>query len=149
MAIHPVARRFFDTLVLVGKLRGPFPFDERLERPGLQGEVNFELTGDNGWTWHCRLDSEGMIFRRGGGFEPVATISMAPETFAALMRGEQSFATAQMTGRVRVRGDGHATFILGAMVTQFRRASEQSGWRGKLARGWQLFVLGERKVSAA
>lgn len=145
MPIHPVARRFFDTFVLLGRLRGPFKFDERLDRPGFTGEINFELTGDSGWTWHCRIDPEGVLFQRGGGMAPVATLSMSAETFESLLRGTLSFVTGQMTGRVRVRGDGHATFILGAIVTQFRRSGEQPGWQGRLARGWQRFVLAPSK----
>jgi hypothetical protein len=140
MAMDPVARRFFDSLVVLGRLLGPFPFDERLERPGLTGSIDFELTG--GATWHCRIDDRGMLFRRGGSGAPRATLVMTTETFAALLRGAQSFAVAQMTGRVRLRGEGHASFILGALVTQFHKVGDEAGLRGLLGRGWKRLVLG-------
>src|SRR5262245_47865932 len=109
MAIHPVVRNFFGTLVLIGRVRGPFRFDDRLERPGFDGEINFDFTGERGSAYRCRFDEQGMLFRSGEASSPIATISLSAETFASLLKGEVSFATAQMTGRVRVRGDGHAS----------------------------------------
>jgi len=141
--IHRGLRRFFDSLVLLGRLTdGRVSREDAAEMRGFTGAVNFEFTGDDGAVWHCVLDGESVVFGRGGDFDPRATISLSPETFFELMRGEASFAIAQMTGRVRVRGDGHAGMLLGVLIAQFRR-TEKAGndLKGRLAYGWRRFVL--------
>ena len=120
MPIHRGLRRFFDSLVLLGRLTdGRVSREDAAEMRGFTGAVNFEFTGDDGAVWHCVLDGESVVFGRGGDFDPRATISLSPETFFELMRGEASFAIAQMTGRVRVRGDGHAGMLWSRHLIRF------------------------------
>ena len=140
MAIHPGLTRFFDPLVRATTWGGPLP-QSRDESAGFEGEVNLEFTGDDGWTWHCIIAPEGVCFRRGGGMQPVGTVSMKPDTFFKLLRGDTSFSTAAMTGRVRTRGDGHVGMMVGVMVARFRSPPAEKGVVRVFSRFWKARVL--------
>jgi putative sterol carrier protein len=142
VATHPTLRRFFDPLVAISRLRGRIPYDEHIDGSGFEGVIAYEFTGDQGGSWHCVLERHGIRFERGPATSPRATLVMTPATFADLLAGRAAYSTAMMTGRVRIRGDGHAGMLLGALVTRFRAMSDQPGWRGRLARLHRRFVLG-------
>jgi hypothetical protein len=147
LAIHPGLTRFFDPLVRATTWGGPFPHADPARAAGFQGDINFEFTGDDGWTWHMRIRSKGVTFRRGGSMEPVGTVSMKPETFFKLLKGETSFATVGMTGRLRTRGDGHVGLTVAVMIAQFRKPMDEPGIRGVLSRLWKRRVHSAIEVS--
>ena len=141
MPIHTGLKRFFDPLVRMSKLAGPQQPNERIDSTGFYGDVNYEFTGDEGWTWYVTISPAGVSFHRGGSYEPRATISMAPDTFFKMLRGDTSPTVAQMTGRVRIRGDGYAGLMIGAVVKQFRTPPKQPGLQGWLTKLWRKRVL--------
>jgi SCP-2 sterol transfer family protein len=143
VAVHRSLRRFFDPLVVMSRARGELPFeDDGIDGAGFEGTVDFEFTGDGGGCWHYSMTKTGLCFARGRSASPRATLVMSPQTFVDLLAGKAAYSTALMTGRVRIRGDGHAGMILGAMVTRFRALGEMRGWRGRAGRLYRRFVIG-------
>jgi putative sterol carrier protein len=140
MAVHPGLRLFFDPLVRLSRVAGPLKPVEGVDSTGFNGVVDYELTGAGGATWHCNIRDAGITFGRGATKEPRATVSMSVETFFKLLRGELSYTVAQMTGRVRVRGDGHAAIVFGAVITQFREPVRRD-LQGLLRGAWKWGVL--------
>ncbi len=132
-------RRFFDGLVLFTRLSGGRTFG-RVDSGGFAGAVNFELTGPGGGSWHALLGPDSVRFFRGAHAAPRSTVTIPAAAFADLLAGRSSWMTAQMTGKVRVKGDGHAGLLFGAIVEQFRARAEEPGWKGALARLWRRAV---------
>jgi len=58
-----------------------------------------------------------------------------------MLSGRLASSTAQMTGRVRLSGDGEMVFLLGVLVAQFQRARGAPGVRGWPARRFARYVL--------
>jgi len=139
--VHPGLERFFGALVRMSELRALREVDGEANLRGFEGDVNVELTGDDGWVWHCSLREGSMRWLRGGSMSPRSTVSLAPRTMLDLLAGSVSYSTASLTGRIRVRGEGHGGLMLAALVSRFRALDRASGWRGTLARAWRWHVL--------
>jgi hypothetical protein len=58
-----------------------------------------------------------------------------------MLSGRLAASTAQMTGRVRLSGDGEMLFLLSVLVAQFQRARGAPGLRGWPARRYARYVL--------
>jgi hypothetical protein len=59
---------------------------------------------------------------------------MKAATLLDLLAGRGDIAAAQLTGRIRIDGQGHAALVVGGLVAGFRDAGRQPGLRGFTAR---------------
>jgi putative sterol carrier protein len=72
-------------------------------------------------------------------------ITLAADTFLALLAGRTDVTSANMTGQVRLEGAGEASMLLGGMVSTFRAEAARAGVRGVVTRGLsRLFAQGGR-----
>jgi hypothetical protein len=118
----------------------PPPSERRgLEGPGLEGSVNLCVAGAG--DWHFVLRGERVGVREGLAPDARATIRLAAGDFVAMLAGRLAASTAQMTGKVRLSGDGEMLFLLGVLVSQFQRARTAPGARGWPARRFARYVL--------
>jgi hypothetical protein len=118
----------------------PPPRERRgAEGPGLAGRVNLCVAGAG--DWHFELRGERVAVREGVAPDARATIRLAAGDFVAMLAGRLAASTAQMTGKVRLSGDGEMLFLLGVLVTQFQRARSAPGLRGWPARRFTRYVL--------
>jgi hypothetical protein len=135
-------RAFFRWPVRATRLLGSLPPPRerrRLEGPGVEGAVNLCLAGAG--EWHFVLRGARLGVREGLSPQARATIRLAARDFVAMLAGRLAASTAQMTGRVRLTGDGEMLFLLGLLVAQFQRARSARGVRGWPARRYARYVL--------
>ncbi|MBI2058346.1 MAG: SCP2 sterol-binding domain-containing protein [Nitrospirae bacterium] len=140
---NPGLRAFFGTLVLLtrlsgGKVRGG---GEKVDLTGFTGSINMEFTGAGGSTWHCVVAKNYVRFFPGAEANARATVTLSVEDFFKMLAGKTSPYTAGLTGRVRVKGEGHAGMMVGGIVTQVDTLRKTKGLAGVLARWWTDRVL--------
>jgi putative sterol carrier protein len=73
---------------------------------------------------------------------PTAVVTMKAQLFLDLLAGRSDVSTAQLTGRIRVEGEGHAFLIVSGLISQFRAAAVAPGLRGHAGRLAQRFIAG-------
>lgn len=139
------ARAFFRPMVRVTRLLGALPArrEARAEARGMQGSLNLVLAGERPSQWHFVLRDGRIGVREGLAADARATLSLADGTFTELLAGRLEPSTAQMTGRIRLRGDGEFGFLIGGLVEQFKRMREAPGLRGWPRRRFARYVLRE------
>jgi putative sterol carrier protein len=72
---------------------------------GMNGVFQFDLSGENGGTWHVVLaDGDGHV-AEGPAETPGVTIAMAADDFVALTEGKLDGTMAFMSGKLKVKGD--------------------------------------------
>jgi UDP-glucose 4-epimerase len=144
------ARAFFRPLVRMTRLFGALPAgrEARAESRGMQGSVNLVLEGERPSQWHFALRDGRLGVHEGLAPDARATLSLRDGTFTDLLAGRLDPTTAQMTGRIRLRGDGEFAFLLGGLVEQFKRMREARGLRGWPRRRFARYVLREAEPAA-
>jgi ubiquinone biosynthesis protein UbiJ len=105
----------------------------------MQGRVNLCVAGAG--DWHFALDGQRVGVREGLAPDARATIRLSAADLVAMLSGRLAASTAQMTGRVRLSGDGEMLFLLSVLVAQFQRARGATGLRGWPARRFARYVL--------
>lgn len=81
--------------------------DKRFEPEGAKG-VNavfqFELSGDQGGTWHAIVNDGTMECKEGAHDDPTTTIKMEGGNFVKMSNGDLSGQMAYMTGKMKIAG---------------------------------------------
>ena len=142
-AASRATRLLFGSAVTTTRLLGKIPVSarERAEMRGIRGVLNVALTGEHPSEWRVILDDGDVRFA--AGLDPAAdgTVTLKESTLFDMLSGKVPFMRAQMTGRVRYRGDGNLVIILGAIVEQFRQARRAKGLAGIGHRNFTRWVL--------
>jgi hypothetical protein len=129
-----------DGLVLFSRINGgaasPDPGIAQQITRGAEGEYQVDLTGPGGGTWRWTIGTGTMTFARGPAERPRATVTMGTEDMFRVLTGKLTFLTASMTGRLKVRGDGHASVMFGGVLSRLRESRQQAGRPGRVARAW-------------
>jgi UDP-glucose 4-epimerase len=107
------------------------PPDESRPTPLL---VHLRLTGPDGGDLGLAFELGRIRVTRGVPRPPGAALTLATSTFRKLVAGQADVTSAQMMGLVRLEGDPTAVMVLGGIVTSFRAAGNEPGWRGSFAR---------------
>ena len=118
--------------VLARVVNGSPPAREDLR--GMESIVHLDLTGPNGGDLTLRTHGGKLRISRGAPRPTNATITLRANTLLDLLAGKLDFAGAQLDGRVRLDGQGHAGLLLGGVIEGFRAAARQGGARGGVAR---------------
>jgi hypothetical protein len=138
MSVNPGLKLYFDRLVWYTRFLGSRALGGRdVDQRGFCGAVNFVFGPESDAAWHCVLSETGFRFHKGPHVAPLGTVRLDAETFLKLLAGHASYATCQMTGKVRIEGDGHCAFILSSMILQTRARARRKGPGGWLTR-WML-----------
>jgi UDP-glucose 4-epimerase len=106
----------------------------RLELKGYDATVHLDLTGPDGGDLTLRVADGRIRLRRGLPRPANAVVSMKARTLLDLLAGRGDVAAAQLTGKIRIDGQGHAALVIGGLVAGFRAAGRRPGWRGFTAR---------------
>jgi UDP-glucose 4-epimerase len=101
---------------------------------GLEATVHLDLTGPNGGDLTLRTQGGKLRMSKGAPRPADATITLRADTLLDLLSGKLDFAGAQLEGKVRLDGQGHAGLLLGGVIEGFRAAARQTGARGASAR---------------
>lgn len=112
----------------------------RAELKGYDATVHLDLTGPGGGDFTLRV-AEGRVRLRPGLPRPAnAAVCMKASTLLDLLAGRGDVATAQLTGKIRIDGQGHALLVVGGLLAGFREAGRLPGWRGLMARRIQRWI---------
>lgn len=106
----------------------------RPELKGYDATMHLDLTGPEGGDFTIRVADGRLRLRRGAPRPAHASMTMKSKTLLDLLAGRTDIAGAQLTGKVRIDGQGHAGLVLGGLVGGFQAAGRQAGWRGFTAR---------------
>jgi UDP-glucose 4-epimerase len=139
------AKAYLGPLRRLTRLFGGLPArsEMRAEARGMEGSVNLVLTGERPSRWHFTLRDGRLGVHQGLADGARATLTLRDQTFRDMLSGRLAQSTAMMTGKVRVRGDGEMSFLIGGLVGGFKSLREARGWRGWLARRFAARVLRE------
>jgi UDP-glucose 4-epimerase len=105
------------------------------ETNGMKLSIHVDVTGPRGEDFALSLDQGVIALKRGIPRPPDATVTLTADTFLELLNGTTDPVTANMIGKIRVRGEPLAGAVLTALITGFRRATEATGMQGRVARG--------------
>lgn len=72
---------------------------------GVNAVLLFDLSGDDGGSWHIRLANGNSTAGPGGVETPQLTVLMAAEDFKALVAGTLDPMSALLGGKMKLRGD--------------------------------------------
>lgn len=133
-------RMIFDALVAVSALtKGRFDADSARARTitrGSTGAYEYVFTGEGGGRWFCEIDEGTMRWHRGAHPSPRASVEVPAIEVWKLLTGTTSFVTLEMTGKIRTRGDAHASMMFGALVGRIRDLRRARGQRGRAIRAY-------------
>jgi putative sterol carrier protein len=101
---------------------------------GVHMVVHMNLTGPNGGDFTFTIKEARAKLTRGVPRPPTAVITLRADTFLELLAGNLDVATARIAGKLKIQGDPYAGFLIGALVTGFRRATQSRGSRGFITR---------------
>jgi nucleoside-diphosphate-sugar epimerase len=106
----------------------------RPELRGYDSTIHLDLAGPGGGDFTLRVAGGRVRFVRGAPRPANGAVSLKASTLLDLLAGRGDFAGANLSGRIRVDGQGHAALIVGGLIAGFRDAGKQPGWRGYTAR---------------
>ncbi len=137
MSVNPGVTLFFNRLVRLTRLTGGrLLTGDKVDNSGFNGAVNLVFGPSAEDAWHCLLSESRFRFVKGRHAAPIGTVTLEPDVFLKLLAGHTSYTTAEMTGKIRVEGEGHCSFILSSTVLQFRTQARRKGPIGWIARYW-------------
>ena len=96
--------------------------------------MHLDLSGPNGGDLTLRTQAGRLRISQGAPRPADATVTLRADALLDLLAGKLDFAGAQLEGRVRLDGQGHAGLLLGGVIEGFRAAVKQGGVRGASAR---------------
>jgi len=142
MPTNPGLVTLFDGLTWMTRFsRRLDAMNENVDTSGYSGSYELIFEGEQGGTWHLVLDGPTLICKKGAADEPRGAVMLSVAEFFKLLAGQTAYSTAEMTGRVRVRGDGHVSFLFGALIAQIRHMRSRRGLIGWWVRRWTARAL--------
>ncbi len=97
------------------------------ELGGFNSVVHVQLTGPRGGDFGVTARQGELRVALGAPRPPTAVVTLEARLFLDLLAGKADFATSQLTGAIRVEGEGHAGMIVNAMIAQWRAKAGQLG----------------------
>jgi nucleoside-diphosphate-sugar epimerase/putative sterol carrier protein len=121
---------FFRLTALAARRAPPMP-----EAASMNARVHLDITGPGGGDVGMIVEQGRMRVEPGSAPRPPTTvITLRKQLLLELLAGTTSYATAQLTGRIRIEGEPLAGLVLSTMVAMFRKEAEEPGARGFGAR---------------
>ncbi len=83
---------------------------------GVEAVFQFELSGDDGGTFHASVSDGETEIAEGAHESPNVTIILTAEDFVKMMDGELNATSAFMAGKLKVKGDMSLAMKLQALI---------------------------------
>jgi UDP-glucose 4-epimerase len=112
----------------------------RPELKDYRAVIHLDLTGRAGGDVTVRVEDGRVRLSLGAPRPAQAAVTMKASTFLDLLSGRTDVASAQLTGKMRVDGQGHASLVVGGLVGGFRTAGKVPGFRGVPARALAKWI---------
>ncbi len=71
---------------------------------GVEAVYQFELSGDEGGTWHVVVSNGTMAVHEGAHASPTTTLKMKGDDYVKMSNGELNGQVAYMTGKMKISG---------------------------------------------
>lgn len=138
MRVNPGLKRFFNDLVWFTRLVGSRRLvGKQVDQRGMRGAVNLVFGPTDEHVWNCQFGERGFQFFRGRHPQPIGIVTLDQDVFLRMLAGQLSYYTAEITGRVRVEGEGQSAWVISSTVLQSLANARLSGLRGWFSR-WHL-----------
>jgi putative sterol carrier protein len=126
---------------LVARRSPPMP-----ELSGFTSRVHLSLLGPGGGDVGIDVRGGRMRIEKAPPRPPTAAVTLTADLLLDLLAGRADFGSAQLTGKIRVDGEGHAAMLVGGMVAMFRSAGRTSGPGGLIGKALLRYLSGGRVV---
>jgi nucleoside-diphosphate-sugar epimerase/putative sterol carrier protein len=93
----------------------------------ISARIHLQLTGRGGGDFAVVMDRGRVSVAPGIPRPPTSVVTLKASTFLELLAGTTDLTTCQLTGRMRVEGEGLQGMFLGGMVGIFRATTERKG----------------------
>ncbi|HET9753168.1 MAG TPA: NAD-dependent epimerase/dehydratase family protein [Myxococcales bacterium] len=112
----------------------------RPELKDYRSVIHLDLTSPSGGDVTLRVADGRLRLSLGAPRPAQAAVTMKAATLLDLLSGRTDVASAQLTGKMRVEGQGHASLVVGGLVGGFRSAARLPGYRGVPARALAKWI---------
>ena len=82
---------------------------------GVNATIQYEITGDQGGTWHAVIKDGQCAVNAGVATNPTLTLTMSAQDWLDMLSGKQSGQMLFMSGKLKVKGDMGLAMKLGSM----------------------------------
>jgi len=82
---------------------------------GVNATIQYEITGDQGGTWHAIIKDGQCTVGAGSGANPTLTLTMAAQDWLDMVGGKLSGQMAFMSGKLKLKGDMGLAMKIGGM----------------------------------
>ena len=72
---------------------------------GVNATIQYDITGDQGGTWHAVIKDKACIVGPGPAPNPTLTLTMAAQDWLDMVSGKLSDQMAFMSGKLKLKGD--------------------------------------------
>lgn len=142
MEVNPGLKRFFDDLVWFTRILGSRRLvGKQVDQRGMRGAVNLVFGPTEQHVWHCDFGDNGFRFKRGRHSSPVGTVTVDQDVVLRMLAGITSYYTAELTGKIRVEGQGQSAWVLSSTIIQSRSNASGGGLKGWISRRHLRSVL--------
>jgi nucleoside-diphosphate-sugar epimerase len=126
---------FFGMLALAARYGPPVR-----ELAGFRSRIHLCLTGEGGGDVGLIVADNRVQIRFTPPRPPDAVVTLRASLFLDMLAGRGDFGLAQLTGKVRLEGQGHAMMIVGGLVGTFRARIKAEGVDGAIGRALARFI---------
>jgi hypothetical protein len=138
MSVNPGLQRFFNDLVWFTRILGSRRLaGKQVDYRGMRGAVNLVFGPTDAHVWNCVFGEHGFRFYAGRHADPIGTVTVDQDVVLKMLAGLTSYYTAEMTGKVRVEGEGQSAWVLSSTIMQSLANARSGGLRGWISR-WHL-----------
>lgn len=120
-------------VVAAGRAMPASEFPPEARRVDLR--LHLDITGPSGGDLELHVERGRPSLARRIPRPPDAVIELSARTFLELLSGRKDLSSAQLSGRVKMRGEPVGGFVLAGIITAFARRREEGGVGGLVARG--------------
>jgi putative sterol carrier protein len=139
--VRDVLRRYVDTVpgrldrridifLRLLALAGRRAVDLPAEAERISAQIHLQLTGPRGGDIGIHFDHGRITIERRAPRPPSAVVTMKAETFLALIAGRLDSATAGLTGKIRIEGEGLTGLLVQGIVSLYRARLNVAGPAG-------------------
>lgn len=106
----------------------------RREMERMSLSIHLQIEGSGGADVHLQMLAARMSARLQRPRAPDAVLTVSRETFLGLLSGDNDVMSAQMLGRLKVKGEPASIMVLSSLIGNLRRLAERGGVTGWAAR---------------
>lgn len=85
--------------------------------PGMNATIQYDITGDQGGTWHAVIKDGTCAVNSGAAATPNLTLSMSSQDWLDMIGGKLSGQMAFMSGKLKLKGDMGLAMKVGSLFS--------------------------------